>query len=307
MLTTFSHRCRNIVLFFAVLSGVTAASFAHAGVTDNCFNYLNSQDYSRAQVEANELLRRNDLERIEQLEAEFCLGSSYHEMGRADDALLAFRKVESLSQSKDELATSYSWLSSLYIETLDFERGNLYAQRAIKLYKVLGDKKGQAAMLGNQASVMSLRGDKKGALKFYQESISLQPDNSTVLVNIASIYDNGSEYEKAAKMFRQAIAVDRRNEDSHAMAMHQIQLGDLLRKQGKMDFAEKELTTGLSSVRLLGDKRSEALACFNFGLLKKAEKKSDESREWYRKAEALYREIGYAMDADAIASLLVEK
>lgn len=304
MFAVLSRRLRFVFLMFAV--GLVAAPVAYADI-DACFNFSNAQDYARAETEAKSLLLRNDLSRTEQRDAQSCLGSAYDGLGRAQDALIAFQKVESLSQTSDELVVAYSWLSTLYIMVRDFDRGDLYAQRAGKLYKALRNKRGQGTMLGNQATVMELRGDKKRALDLYQESLLLQPDNTTVLVNIAGLYEQREEYGSAVKTLRQAIAIDRRTEDSHATATHQIQLGDLLRKQGKLDLAEKELTAGLSSIRLLGDKRSEALACFYFGLLKRSEKKSDESREWYQKAESLYREIGYTLDADSIASLLAGK
>lgn len=295
-------------VFLLITSVFSANSFAvEAKVTDTCSNFYNAQDYARAEAEAKTLLLRDDLSRTDQIDAQTCLGNSYNGMGRGQDALAAFQKVEGLSQTSVELVNAYARLSTLYIMARDLDRGELYAQRASKIYKELEYQRGQSTMVGNLATVAELRGDKKRALELYQESLVLNPDNTTVLGNIAGLYEQRKEYAQAAKTLRQSIAIDRRIENSHDAATHQIQLGDLLRKQGKLDLAEKELTAGLSSIRLLGDKRSEALACLNLAALETVKKKFHVAREWYQKAEALYREIGYTRDADAIASLLARK
>ena len=66
---------------------------------------------------------------------------------------------------------------------------------------------------------------------------------------------------------------------------------------------------GLNAILLVGDKRWEAFACENLGwLANDSPKKSGaETRQWFEKAEALYREIGDTANADSIANLLAGK
>ncbi|TAJ80029.1 MAG: hypothetical protein EPO42_04980 [Gallionellaceae bacterium] len=88
---------RFIAILVVVLSGLLAMPLARASTVDDlkaCFIFLNSQDYARAEQAAQTLLRRTDLDRGAQLYAWLCLGKAYDGIGRAKDALQAFKQVE---------------------------------------------------------------------------------------------------------------------------------------------------------------------------------------------------------------------
>ncbi len=313
MFAVLSRRLRFAFLLLATLVGIIVAPVAQADATDaiqTCSNYLDAQDYARAETAAKILLQRNDLGRTEERDTQFCLGRAYDGLNRASDALLAFQKVESLSDSADRLAASYDWLSTLYGRTGDLDHCELYAQRAIKLYKGLGNKSGEATMLSNLGVNQFRRGNTERALAFYQEALALEPDEAkkpTTLGNIASIYIGREEYAKAIKLLRQASEIDRRNGDAHDAAGIQFDLGVALRLQGRLIEAKKELTESLNTNHLFGDRSLEASTYWNLAVLSKAQKNIPQARKWYEKAEASYRESGDIKSADEIANLLAGK
>jgi tetratricopeptide (TPR) repeat protein len=139
----------------------------------------------------------------------------------------------------------------------------------------------------------------------------MQPEaeQATTLSNIAIIHSQRKEYKPAIKLLRHAIAIDRRNGDAHATAQHQINLGSILSGTKQYPAAEKELLAGLNTIHLVGDKHWEASACKKLGWLANDDPKKSvaETRQWFEKAEALYREIGDTAQADEIANLLAEK
>lgn len=310
MFTAVSRRCKSGVLFSAVLLGVAVMSSARGDVTDFCFNYLNAQDYSRAQSEALSLLQRDTLSREEQRGANMCLGQAYKSIGRARDALPVFQRVEELSRTTSELATAYLVLGAVYSNLSDLDKADLYDQRALRAYKELGDKGAQATTLNNWALVARARGDADRALTLYQQSLALEPSKAkkpAMLNNMAMIYSLRQEYPKAVKILRQAIDIYRNNGEANEAAVLQLNLGNTLRQQGKLKAAESELLAGLNTVRLLGDKRSEGTAYKYLGSLEASQDSYEKAIAWYEKAEAVYREIGDTASADVITNLLAGK
>lgn len=300
---------RNLRLFGLLsLLSLFVAPAAYGDVMDSlksCFNFLSAQDYARAETEAKTLLQRTDLSREEQRYTQLCLGRAYKSIGRAQDALTPFLQVEALSQTTEELATAYNWLGATYTGISDLDRAELYDQRARKAHHELGDRSNEAADLNNLARVVEKRGDVERALALYQESLALEPneaDKPAILNNIALIYADRKDYAQAIPLLRQALDIERRYGNAHGAAQSQINLGFYLRKQGKLDEAETELTAGLNATRLLGAKDWQASACEHLAELATDRKQLRSARSWYQQAEALYREIGDSASADNVAA-----
>ncbi|WP_035383870.1 tetratricopeptide repeat protein [Ferriphaselus sp. R-1] len=295
------------------LAALLAAPLAHADATDICFNYYNAQDYARAENEARALLQRGGLDRVGEMLAHLCLGKALSAQGRARDALPAFQQLEALSQSTKELVAAYVWLGSVYQGVGDLDRAELYDRRALKAARELGDKSLEASMLSNLGLVAQARGDTERALALYQESLALQSDGAkkpTILNNMAVIYLDRKDYAKAVTKLRQAIEINRKNGDAHSLARYQLNLGDVLRRQGKLKDAEKELTAGYNAIRLIGDKSWEAAACGKLAAL--SFEKNDVVlgrpwREWGEEGVALYRAIGDNASADALAKIIAQE
>lgn len=302
---------RKIIPNITLIAGLLLPGLVQADATATCFNFLNAQDYVRAESEAKRLVERKDLSREEHRYAYVCLGKAYINTGRNQAALTTFQQVEALSQATDELATAYNLLGVVYGNLKDLDRAELYGQRALKAYRELGDKKNEAATLNNLATVVKSRGDLERALQLYREALVLQPEagQAATLNNIAMIHSARKEFTQAIELLRQAIDIDRRNGDAHATATHQINLGAMLRITKQYPAAEKELLSSLNAIRLVGDKRVEAVACDSLGWLANDDPKKsiDEMRLWFKNAEALYREIGDTANAGRIAKLLAGK
>ena len=310
MLTVLSPRFKNIILFAAVLLGVSVTPFAYGDAT-TCFNFLDAQDYQRAENEAKQLLQRGNLERVDERLTQLCLGEAYSNTGRNLDALPAFQRVEALSQTTKELSIAYNWLGGTYHALNDLDRAELYSQRALKIVRELGDKKSESTMLNNLALAANKRGDAERALKLYRESLTIMPqlEQATTLNNIALIHIARKEYKSAITLLRQAIKIDRGNGDTHQTARWQINLGSVLNKDKQYASAEKELLAGLNAIRLVGDKGWEAVACEKLGWLASANPNNTvgDPLEWMSKAKAIYREIGDTAGVDRIAKLLAGK
>lgn len=271
-----------------------------------CFNFLKSQDYARAESEAQQILQDGNLNRIYERDAQLCLGAAYDGIGRKQDALSAFQRVEALSQTTLELAVAYNWLGLTYHYLDDLDQAEMYTQRALKACRQLCDKESETKILHNLADVVNDRGDLDRALQLHREVLIMEPEDANTLNSIALIHSSRKEYKQAIKLLRQAIAIDRRNGDTHATAQWHINLGDILRQAKQYSAAENELLDGLNAMHLVGDKGGEASACKNLGSLANAKdnpnRNVSNARQWMKKAEILYREIGDIETALMIAN-----
>jgi tetratricopeptide (TPR) repeat protein len=302
MFTALSPRFKNIILFAAVLLGISLSSLAQADV-QACFNFLNAQDYARAEYEAKQILQRGNLTRTDAGYAQLCLGRAYSSMGRWQDALPAFQRVEDLSQNTEELMHAYNGLGLSYSNLNDLGRADFYDQRYLNAARKLGDKTEVAAAQNNLASVANKSGDTERALNLYLELLTMLPKakQANTLNNIATIHADRKEYPQAIGLLRQAIEIDRSNGDTHQTAIYQINLGQILTDDKQYEPAEKELRSGLNAIRLVGDKDWEAEACSNLGALAKNQNKFSIARDWYVTAAGIYRELGDGVRANGIA------
>ncbi|MEQ1917402.1 MAG: hypothetical protein ABL856_11810, partial [Gallionella sp.] len=112
---------KKIIAHTMLLAGLIGPALAQEGITDNCFNFLNAQDYTRAEFEAKQLLQRGSLDRVEERLTQMCLGQAYSNIGRTQDALPALQRVEALSQTTQELALAYNWLGLTYAKLNDLD------------------------------------------------------------------------------------------------------------------------------------------------------------------------------------------
>lgn len=300
MFSSHSGRFRPALLV-ASFAALLAAAPAQAGIDDACFNFLAAQDYPRALAEAQALLKRKALAREEERFIQLCLGRALDATGRFRDALPAFELVEALSRSTKELATAYNWLGSTHQNLGDLDRAELYIQRALKASRSLDNKSNEATALNNLAMVVEARGDVERALALYREALALDPDEAKKpfkLNNIALTHHSRGEYAEAVRLLREALEIDRRQGDSHGAAIHQLNLGIVLKDQGDLPSAEHELTAGLKAIQMVGDRGWEAAACQYLAWLSKAKQDLPAARDWYRRAEKIYRDIGQMKKAD---------
>lgn len=180
-----SRTITNTILIVGLLSPCMAQADIKA-----CFNFLDAQDYARAESEAQQILQDDNLDRMTEFTAQLCLGRTYNKMGRTQDALSAFLRVEALSQTTQELAVAYHTLGTTYDRLHDLDRAELYTQRALKACRQLGDKKSEAKTLNNLAGIVEQHGDSARALQLYREALTMQPEaeQASTLSNIAMIH-----------------------------------------------------------------------------------------------------------------------
>jgi tetratricopeptide (TPR) repeat protein len=256
-----------------------------------CWDFINAGDYKRA-IEAGKLA----VEKYpKHPDAYYCLGSAYYEVGELNLALENLKKAESLTNNKEDLMGIYSIIGLILHSMGYLDDALLYYSRGLSLAKDLDNTDAQAAILNNIAGIYDEKGELDKALSYYDESLRLERNEKekvAVYNNIAMIYYKKGDYQKAVEYLQKAIEIDEKYGDYHKGFMYKLNLGDTYRKMRDYENAEKYLFEGLEGVKKVGDKFWEAYGYWYFGSLYRDKGDQKTAREYLTRAYNLYKSIG---------------
>ncbi len=295
---------RFLVLAFAFILTIGVYSFAYAqDPIDECFNYLAAQDYHRAIASGQQAVSLYP----NNISANICLGRAYYYTGQLDLALNSLKQAAMYATSEQNLAATYSWLGVTYAKKGDLNNALAYNNKALALYKELGDKKGEAYELNDLAQVFRDKGEFDKALNYYEKSLSLssEKDKANVYNNIAMVYGDKKEYPKVVSYLKKAIAIDTRYGNYQASGADILNLGYTYKKMKDFNKAYHYLQEGLKMVKKVGDKYWEATGYRYLGSYFKDKGNKKLAEDYFTKAYTMFRSIGALSDAaDARIRLL---
>lgn len=192
----------------------------------------------------------------------------------------------------------------------DLDSALYYFSRKLAIDRELGKKEGEAAALNNIAGIYRQKGDYDKALEYYRQALDLIKDDkekATAYNNIASVYLDKGDYSKAIEYFQKAIELGERVGDYHGVAQRYISLGATYIKAKNYELAEKYLTEGLKRVQRVGDKYWEAHGYAYLAALYYVEKGNNKlAIDYLTKAYNIFKAIGARADAKEVKEALLE-
>jgi tetratricopeptide (TPR) repeat protein len=283
---------KALSIFFLLLSLLAFKNIAYAETPlDACWNFNKAGDYKRA-IEAGKLAVKKDPYNSD---AYYCLGKAYFNIGELKSAYENMKKAESLTNNKKDLMYIYNQIG-LILDKMGYSNDALlYHSRSLSLAKDLGNTDMQATLLNNIANVYYNKGELDKALSYYEESLSLrtnEKDKAVTYNNIANTYDKKGDYQKAVEYLQKAIEIDEKYGDYHGASIDKLNLGNTYRKMKDYENAEKYLSEGLEGVKKVGDKYWEAVGYWYFGNLYRDKGDKKTAKEYYTRAYNLYKSIG---------------
>lgn len=136
------------------------------------------------------------------------LARTYAELGRAGEAVVEFRKAIAYMHQEGEtpenrriLGRSYQDLGKAYLESGNFQAAREMIESALLLLP--GDVRGVHLM----GSVMAAQKRWKEALEYLSDALEREPLNPAILADLALVYENMGEAEKALKALRHALGL----------------------------------------------------------------------------------------------------
>lgn len=291
------------LLTFVTAGLLTLGAAQAATKTQECFNFFKAQDYSRA-IQAG---RQASRESPQLADAHFCLGISLKQSGDLDNALRSLQQAERLFTQKTDLGSVYAHLGALNKLKGDLQQALNYHSRELALARETGQRSAESSALNNIALVFSDRGDNQKALDYLQQAVNIDPNEEskpTKYSNIALIYSDLGDYVKALDYLDKSISIDRRLGQYHSAARTILNKGSILTSMRKFDEAQDTLTEGLAAIRKIGDRYWEAVAWSYFGRLAAVRSQQKIALEHYQEALRLARLAGATAMAEQMARVV---
>ncbi|MEP7163331.1 MAG: adenylate/guanylate cyclase domain-containing protein [Ferruginibacter sp.] len=127
-------------------------------------------------------------------------------------------------------------------------------QKALEVYKLIGDKTGVANMLSNQGAVYYNQGDDAKALELHLQSLKLSEEIGdslrilTSLNNIGGVYQNKlATYDKALEYFLRSYKLSLAINDKYLIGTSSVNLGEFYFKIGNDSTALKYLNRSVQA------------------------------------------------------------
>ena len=138
----------------------------------------------------------------------------------------------------------------------------LHYKRRLRLARDLGNTKEWAALLRNIARIYDNEGELDKALSYYEKFLNLttnEKEKAATYNIIALIYNKKHDYQKAAEYFHKAIEISEKYGDYHSASISKLNLGETYRKMEDYENAEKYLSEGIEGTKKVGNKYWEAI------------------------------------------------
>jgi tetratricopeptide (TPR) repeat protein len=171
-------------------------------------------------------------------------------------------------------------------------------EEALKLFRVVGDRRGEAATLHNIGSAYSDLGEKQKALESYSQSLPLSRETgnrrgeATTLNNIGLVYSDLGEKQKALEYYSQSLPLSRAVGDPGGEATTLNNIGGVYSKLGEKQKALEYYSQSLPLSRATGDRSLEAITLNNIGDAYSDLGEKQKALEYYSQSLPLFRVVG---------------
>ncbi|MFN3568207.1 MAG: tetratricopeptide repeat protein [Caldimicrobium sp.] len=186
---------KKIVLCLLFYFLIFASSSFGQDAINECFTFYKAGDYERAIQAGQRAVKLYP----RNADAYHCLGASYLFVGELKLAVEYLKKAESLASDKIELAAVYNRLGQALNLIGDLDSALHYYFKVLAIARELGDKGGEAVALNNIAGIYQDKRDYEKALAYYQQSLNLEKDDkgkATTYNNIAVVYSAKGDHKK---------------------------------------------------------------------------------------------------------------
>jgi DNA-binding winged helix-turn-helix (wHTH) protein/tetratricopeptide (TPR) repeat protein len=153
-------------------------------------------------------------------------------------------------------------LGDVYYVQGDPSTAEKMQRQALAIYRLTDRKRQEAAVTGNVAGDRVEQGDLRGALRLYEESLQLDPEDTGIVagvgLSVANIHQLQGDLAGAKDGYEQALATLQKNGDHGSSAYAMSNLGSVLLQEADFLDARKMYEQALALRTSAGDKLSIA-------------------------------------------------
>jgi tetratricopeptide (TPR) repeat protein/energy-coupling factor transporter ATP-binding protein EcfA2 len=219
-------------------------------------------------------------------------------IGKLDDIIQLSNEGLSLSTSMEEEATITGNMGIVYKTRSELDKALEMYEKALAIYKELGNSEGMAANYTNMGSVYNTRGELDKALEMYEKALAIYKElgNSEGMAaaygNIGIVYKTRGELGNALEMYKKALAIHEELGRKEGMASDYTNMGVVYNTCGELDKALEMHEKALAINEELGRKEGMASNYTNMGIVYNTRGELDKALEMHEKALAINEELG---------------
>lgn len=182
------------------------------------------------------------------------IASVYSKMGSYPEALryylLALDVYKKLDRYED-IASDLANIAVVYLRLGDFEKALEYNREGFRINKKAGAKWGMIANLNTYAMIFDERKQYDSSRVYIQEALDIANEmKNTYLINLlegnlAEVYLNIGDYEKAYQLYDQTLTVSKKLDDAEGIAIAHAGKGKVMLKTNRFSAGVAELKTAL--------------------------------------------------------------
>lgn len=185
-----------------------------------------------------------------------------------------------------------------------------YYKQALRGYKKLGDRKGEAISLNNLGYVDELKGSIEEAEGLYRGSMAISKDigyrlgECSSLNLLGNVAEAKGRLEEAERLYRGSMAIAKDIGNRRREAVVNNNLGVIASQKGSIEEAEEFFTECNAISREIGDRRLEALTLDALGEIALGRGRIEEAERLYKESLVIDKELGDRRgEADSLSYL----
>ncbi len=239
-------------------------------------------------------------EAYELMEQENIFGSLRHWGGNA--ILLELYELlfplERWRPSQGRMSRIYNHLGEIYRALGQMEPAQQHLERALRLCRERGDRKGEGWALNGLGRIYSILGQRERAREYFEQALSICREigdrgmEIRNLNNLAGVYRAQMQRSKAQEYCEQALSICREIGDRGKEATTLNNLGEVFSALGHREQAKKYYEEALSLHREVGNRGEEGWTLNNLGKLYGDMGQLEQARVCLEQALSIRREVG---------------
>src|SRR6266568_1286297 len=212
-------------------------------------------------------------EAYELMEQENIFGSLRHWGGNA--ILLELYELlfplERWRPSQGRMSRIYNHLGEIYRALGQMEPAQQHLERALRLCRERGDRKGEGWALNGLGRIYSILGQRERAREYFEQALSIcreigdRGKEATTLNNLGEVFSALGHREQAKKYYEEALSLHREIGDRGKEATTLNNLGEVFSALGHREQAKKYYEEALSLHREVGNRLGEGRTLKNLG------------------------------------------
>jgi tetratricopeptide (TPR) repeat protein len=200
--------------------------------------------------------------------------------------------------NKARRAALYHEISSVYLSLANSDRAIEYSDCALKLFRAVGDRHGEASSIENMGAAHIQLGQLRQAISYYEQRLSIAREigdrrgavSSYLMLGI--IYTQLGQFERAIDSGKQALSIVREIGDRQGEVHALGNLGDVFVDQGHYGQAIDYYERSLSIAREIGDRPDEGITLGRLGLVQSRLGQFEQAIGYYEEFLIIAREVG---------------